>query len=139
MTPRLPLILLLAFALTACKKKEADTTVPLPTPAAADAKPADDASGANASQPRTLFSAQQPTDGALPPVDNGAPTISDDPNVALDQMTMALRKYGAEKQRVPRSLEEVVAAGYLKSIPPAPPGQKYSFDPKMLKVILVKR
>lgn len=139
MTPRLPLILLLAFVMVGCRKKEAVETAP-PPPAVGAAQPEAAAEGNDtaASQPRILMSSQQ-GDGTAAPVENAVPPLSADPNIAIDQMTQALRKYGAEKQRVPKSLEEVVAAGYLRAIPAAPPGQKYSFDPKMLKVTLVKR
>lgn len=41
----------------------------------------------------------------------------------LAEVTQAVRKYAAEKQRVPTSVQEVVAAGYLRA-PAVPPGKK---------------
>ncbi len=55
----------------------------------------------------------------------------------LDQLTQVLRKYSVENRRVPKSLDEVVAAGYLKEMPPAPAGKKFTIEPKKLQVVLV--
>jgi hypothetical protein len=49
----------------------------------------------------------------------------------LAELTQAVRKYGAEKQRVPKDLNELVAAGYLPGVPTAPPGKKYAIDQRM--------
>ena len=49
----------------------------------------------------------------------------------LAELTQAVRKYGAEKQKAPKDLNELVAAGYLASIPPAPAGKKYAIDQRM--------
>ena len=54
---------------------------------------------------------------------------------ALDGMTQAVRKYAAEQQRVPKSIDEVVAAGYLSTIPAAPAGKKFAIN-KNLQIYL---
>jgi hypothetical protein len=51
------------------------------------------------------------------------------------ELTQAVRKYAAEKQRAPKSLEELVAAGYLPVAPAAPAGKKFAID-KNLQVYL---
>jgi hypothetical protein len=49
----------------------------------------------------------------------------------LADLTQAVRKYGAEKQRVPKDLNELVAAGYLPSVPAAPAGKKFAINKQM--------
>lgn len=51
------------------------------------------------------------------------------------ELTQVARKYAAEKQRAPKSLDEIVAAGYLPSTPVAPAGKKFAID-KNLQVYL---
>lgn len=60
-----------------------------------------------------------------------------DPAAALASLTQALRKFSVEQRRVPSSLSEVVAAGYIKNMPPAPPGKKFAISPRRLEVVLV--
>lgn len=57
----------------------------------------------------------------------------------LDALTQAVRRYSAEKRRVPSSLNEVVAAGYVKILPPPPPGMRYAIHPTRLEVQLVRQ
>ena len=52
-------------------------------------------------------------------------------------LTQSVRKYSAEKQRVPASLSEVMAAGYVTAMPNPPPGKKFAIT-RRLEVILVK-
>jgi hypothetical protein len=49
----------------------------------------------------------------------------------LSELTQAVRKYGAEQRRVPKDLNELVAAGYLPGIPAAPAGTKFAIDKQM--------
>ena len=53
----------------------------------------------------------------------------------LAELTQAVRKYAMEKQTVPRSLDELVAAGYLRGLPRAPDGKRFGIS-KELKVYL---
>ena len=53
----------------------------------------------------------------------------------LNELTQAVRKFGVEQRRVPKSLEEVAARGYLSSVPSAPAGKKFVID-KNLQVRL---
>ncbi len=57
-------------------------------------------------------------------------------SAALTELTHAVRRYAAEKQKVPESLEEVAKAGYVKQLPEAPPGQRFVITPKRLEVVL---
>lgn len=53
----------------------------------------------------------------------------------LAELTQTVRKYAMEKQTVPRSLDELVAAGYLRGLPRAPDGKRFGIS-KELKVYL---
>ena len=57
---------------------------------------------------------------------------------ALNALTQAVRKYGVEQRRVPKTLEELVANGYLSRVPPAPTGKKFAIN-KNLQVYLADR
>jgi len=37
---------------------------------------------------------------------------------------------------MPKSLQEVIAAGYISPMPQAPPGKKFVLDPKTVQVVL---
>ena len=56
----------------------------------------------------------------------------------LAALTQAVRKYGLERQRAPKTLEELVAAGYLASVPSAPVGKRFLID-KNLQVVVATR
>ncbi|MEO6035171.1 MAG: hypothetical protein ABIQ35_07945 [Verrucomicrobiota bacterium] len=62
--------------------------------------------------------------------------LPDDPTAALSSLTQAVRKFSAEHQRVPESLEEVVRAGYVTNMPKPPAGKKFILNPKRLEVSL---
>ena len=58
---------------------------------------------------------------------------------ALTDLTKVLRRYSFEKRKLPQSLNEIVDAGYLQSIPEAPAGKKYVIDQKTVQVVLQKQ
>ena len=62
-----------------------------------------------------------------------------DMEVALRELTQAVRKYSVERKQVPKTLSEVVAAGYVQHLPTAPPGKRFEIDPKTRQVVLVKQ
>lgn len=62
-----------------------------------------------------------------------------DPTADLDALTQALRKYSIEHRVLPKTFAEVVAAGYVKNLPAAPPGKKFEIDPKSSRVALVNQ
>lgn len=69
---------------------------------------------------------------------SGASAPSADARLAnlLAELTFAVRKFGAEQRRVPASSNELVAAGYLKTVLQAPAGKKFVIATKELKVIV---
>jgi nitrous oxide reductase accessory protein NosL len=78
-----------------------------------------------------------------PPTEQPAATLSKASeaalNAALGELTQAMRKYSFEHQRLPKSFSEVVAAGYVKNMPQAPPGKKFEIDAKTVQVVLVNQ
>lgn len=66
-----------------------------------------------------------------------APEGEPDTSAALVTLTQALRKYSLENRRVPASLDELVRAGYVRTIPTAPRGKKFAINPKRVEVVLV--
>lgn len=86
---------------------------------------------------RNLAAERSASPGAAPApvaVATGSTAAAD-----LAELTQALRKYGFEHQRVPKSFAELVAAGYVKGNPTPPPGKKFEIDPKTVEVILVRQ
>jgi len=57
-----------------------------------------------------------------------------DLTAVLSELTQAVRKFSAEQRRVPKSLDDLVPAGYLPQLPAAPPGKAFVIDQKELKV-----
>lgn len=90
---------------SACRKRNRDAT--------GQANPVTDASPA-ASAP------------AAPP----APPKDVPPETALHFLNDAVRNYYAEKQKMPTSLEEVYAAGYLKERYNPPAGRRFVINPQ---------
>src|SRR5690349_20925587 len=56
----------------------------------------------------------------------------------LNDLTQAVRRFSAEQRRVPASLDEVVAGGYLTSVPAAPAGKRFAIS-KSLQVYLANQ
>ncbi len=59
-------------------------------------------------------------------------------DVALNELTQAVRKYAAEQRRAPKELDELVTKGYLTAIPSAPAGKKFAIN-KNLQVYLANQ
>jgi hypothetical protein len=57
----------------------------------------------------------------------------------LESLTQSVRKYTVERRHLPKTLDEVVRAGYIPSLPAAPQGKKFALDLKSVRVILVDR
>ncbi len=79
-----------------------------------------------------------PTTPKPPAADTAAITEADLSGV-LAGLTQAVRKFGFEKQRMPKDLEELVAAGYLSAMPTAPAGKKFAINEKKVQVVLTGR
>lgn len=70
------------------------------------------------------------------------PTVAQptgDSTAALNALTQVLRKYSFEKRRVPATVEELLAAGYVQSLPPPPAGKKFVIDAKRVVVELANQ
>ncbi len=81
-----------------------------------------------------------PTSATEVPATNAAAPVSEaDLSDVLTALTQAVRKYGFEKQKMPKNLEELVASGYLTALPTAPAGKKFSIDEKKVQVVLTGR
>lgn len=59
-----------------------------------------------------------------------------DTSAQLAQLTQVLRRFGMDQRRVPQSLNELVAAGYLAALPVAAGGKHFAIDAKHMQVVL---
>lgn len=73
---------------------------------------------------------------ATPPPVHPITIAAPDASTALAELTQAVRRFSAERRKVPLTLEELTAAGYLKSIPTAPAGKRFVINPKTVAVTL---
>jgi hypothetical protein len=118
LSPRWPLFLVAGiFLLAGCGKK--------PTATAASNAVAEAA-----------VSQSAPLAGNAPRVVPITVAASVDASAQLAQLTQVLRRYAVEHRRVPQSLAEVVAAGYLTALPAAPAGKQFVVDAKRMQVLL---
>jgi len=67
----------------------------------------------------------------------GAEAVStvDQVSTVLTELTQLVRKYSVEQRKAPKSLDELVAKGYLDSVPQAPNGKRFAIN-KDLQVYL---
>ena len=122
---RVVLPLLIAVLLTGCGKSP-ETSRPTPVSRMEPAEGEKTDAAPATEQPATTAAAlSNASEAAL--------------NAALGELTQALRKYSFEHQRLPKTLNEVVAAGYVKNMPQAPRGKKFVIDEKTVQVVLVNR
>ena len=61
---------------------------------------------------------------------------STDASAQMAQLTQLVRRFGMERRQPPKSLNELVAAGYLAGVPAAPSGKQFVIDAKSLQVLL---
>ncbi|HEU5070948.1 MAG TPA: hypothetical protein VFV96_11135 [Verrucomicrobiae bacterium] len=66
-------------------------------------------------------------------------TAAADSAAVLEALTQAVRRYAVERQVRPRSLAEVVAAGYVSNLPAAPAGRRFEIDQRTSRVVLVNQ
>src|SRR5438552_1401606 len=132
-----PLIGCALALLVGCEKKKQPASMPASATEAApndlpsvQARPApQNTSGAPVSQPAS------PNPIPVQPIVVDA---TDNTTAVLAQLTQALRKFSFEHRRVPKSLSEVIGAGYVTAMPQAPPGKQFAVDAKRVEVVLVK-
>ena len=89
--------------------------------------------GSSRTTPTQPSAAAAPTTAAAPVPVNANTANSE---AALAALTQAVRKFGFEKRRLPNSVQEVIAAGYVSPIPQPPPGKKFVLDKKNVQVVL---
>lgn len=51
-----------------------------------------------------------------------------------ERILAAMQSYVIDNSANPKSLEELVTRGYLKSLPPAPNGKKWVYNPEKLAI-----
>jgi hypothetical protein len=85
------------------------------------------AAGSNSTTTDAAANSSPEAPPAAPAVATDATQIA----AQLAELTQAVRKYGVEKRRVPKSLDELVAGGYLNQVPQAPPGKRFEIDQKL--------
>ena len=73
------------------------------------------------------------------PVNAAQSADSPELTAALKDLTQALRQYALEHRGLPKTFSELSAAGYVKSPPTAPAGQKFEIDFKTSRVVLVNQ
>ena len=66
---------------------------------------------------------------AAPPSSN--PATESDQAQTLERLTQVVRKYAAETRSAPKSLNELVTAGYLPEAPTPPAGKQYVIDAQL--------
>ncbi|HEX5218430.1 MAG TPA: hypothetical protein VFZ59_02595 [Verrucomicrobiae bacterium] len=69
--------------------------------------------------------------------DTAQANTSDSPELA--ELTKQVRRYSIEKRKLPQSVEDLVTAGYIQAVPPAPTGKKYAIDTDRAQVIVVNQ
>jgi hypothetical protein len=142
----------LAGAMIGCSKATSMQGISTPAAAAPAQKPAVEetaTSAAAAPAPPNKNTAPEPgvdvnakpifTQGSSADV---APKVLRGPVVAgaseVQSLTLALRAFAKKNGgQMPSALDELVAGGFVRSIPPAPAGKKFTIDPDAKQVKLV--
>ena len=122
MFSRLVLPLLMAVLFTGCGKSPESSR---PTPVSTTGPAQDEKTAPATAQTAAASAPSNASEAAL--------------TAALGELTQALRKYSFEHQRVPKTVAEVVAAGYVKNMPQPPSGKKFAIDAKTVQVVLVNQ
>lgn len=71
---------------------------------------------------------QPPASSSAVSTSSAATASESDASKTLERLTQAVRKYAAETRSEPKSLNDLVAAGYLSELPEAPAGKKFVID-----------
>jgi len=116
-----PLFAIILFVAGCGQKAEQSPSIAPPASPAADAQ------------------ASPGKDQVNPPAAPAPDAKADELAKVLAELTQVLRKYSFEHRRLPKAFSEVIAAGYVKDMPQAPPGKKFEIDPKTVQVVLVKQ
>jgi hypothetical protein len=109
------LLICLLAAWVGCGKTP-PATPPSPTPTAAPAEATAEPPGSSPEQ-----NAAKPA----PPTDEAQIAA------VLGELTQAVRRYAVEQRRAPKTLDELVAQGYLDRVPEAPAGKRFAIGNKL--------
>jgi hypothetical protein len=105
-----------------CGKSKSSTPVATPstdpTPAVAEPAP-----------PPPPSPDSQPSDAPAP--DAEEPTVA--------QLNMAVNAYIMGELKEPKTLEDLIKAGYMKRLPAAPPGKKFVLNGNRTQVLLINK
>lgn len=130
-------MLLCGLVLAGCGKKEA----PPPSEPAAKTAPT------SGSVEKLIGDAAPPAPAPVPGAETTAPAAgqtaaSGDPGSpadALKTLNAAIKFYVERENAPPKTLQDLLEGGGLKTLPVAPPGMKYIIDRPTLKAKLVKK
>ncbi|MEW6306600.1 MAG: hypothetical protein AB1705_24305 [Verrucomicrobiota bacterium] len=98
-----------------------EASAPPPVPGAPAAQPAQAASETPTEEP-------DPGDGSV---------TSYNPDPGLMELQPVVDQYMSDTLRNPKSFDEIIKAGFLRQVPPAPKGKKYVIDQETFTVKLV--
>jgi hypothetical protein len=77
------------------------------------------------------------TTPAIPPANPAQARAASEANLQVKDLELQVDAYQKIYKRKPESLEQMVREGFLRALPPAPPGKRYSLDPVTSRVSLV--
>jgi hypothetical protein len=113
-----------AFA-AACRKEP----IPEPPPASVTAPP-----------PRTGSQPQPPNSSAAEGQPSAPiPQRSENEMPGRDEIYNATRRYAMEQRKNVMTVEDLVSKGYLKPLPPPPPGKRYLLNQRGASISIVDR
>lgn len=82
-------------------------------------------------------SAVEPASQAAATAANPAPVkMTTEENSQVQDLQLQVEAYEKINKRKPASLQQMVQEGFLPSIPPAPPGKRFAYDPSSGRVNL---
>ena len=125
-------ILISGIILAACGKEQPAPTPQVKKSVAKPAKKAPDLKSATQSAPPPPPAPSAATASATVKAVAPEEEKLDSEKVVLN----AVQSFMISKERPPKDIQELVQAGFLKSMPVAPPGKKIVFDPVKLTVRL---
>ena len=88
-------------------------------------------------EPLPVVAPEAPAPPANPPTSAVAVPMQNVRAEHFSIMSQALLTFRRDKDRGPRDWQELIATGYLKQLPLAPAGKRYTFNPGSLDVGMV--
>lgn len=91
----------------------------------------------NDSVPTASSAAEIAAQPPAPAVGVAQPPATTEVNALVQDLQLQVDAYQKIYKRKPASLQQMVQEGFLSSLPPAPPGKRFSYDPDSGRVGLV--